>query len=366
MPHAKRHRQSLSQVALAAVLFTACAKAGAGDSSAPLETGTPAASSGSGDPTSAGADSNSSGSTSGGVGGNPHTSVGSSSVGAGSGVGGASSTEVAAGTNASAGVGTSSSSGQGGASPGDCDHDVCTVGAALKSSCDACSASLCANDPYCCDTAWDSLCVSQTKTYCAGDPCGLAGSSSSTASSTGGGGGDGGVLAGDLLITEIMNDPAKVDDAKGEWFEVHNTTASPIDLKGLVLRHQLKFVDANAVEPIGKSLIVQGGGYVVLGNNSDPTTNGGVKVDYVFSVKVTLNNTKDYIALETSDMQATTIDEASYDTAKLKLTGKSRNLDPAWMSTLGNDDDTHFCGASSLIANSTDFGTPGKSNDACK
>ena len=42
--------------------------------------------------------------------------------------------------------------------------------------------------------------------------------------------------AGDVVITEIMNDPLALADYKGEWFELHNTTPSPIDLQGMVSR----------------------------------------------------------------------------------------------------------------------------------
>ncbi|MBM4356510.1 MAG: lamin tail domain-containing protein [Deltaproteobacteria bacterium] len=303
-------------------------------------------------------------------------------VGATSGSGGATVTvgvatvSVAASTVASTsastaavtvGVGSASSSstGSGGGFPTPaCDHDVCTEGGPLKPSCDGCSSSVCAADAYCCNNAWDQICIGATAKHCPSDPCGLVGSSSASSSSSGGGGG--GILPGDLLITEIMNNPAKVLDTKGEWFEIRNTTKAPIDLMGLVIRHQLVSVDPKAVEAVAKSVIVPAGSYVVLGNNGDFATNGGVKVDYVYSSKVVLNNTKDHVALETADVPAVTIDASTYDTAKLDVSGKSRSLDPSVMTMSGNDDDTNFCAAKTLIAGSTDTGTPGKLNDSCK
>ena len=35
---------------------------------------------------------------------------------------------------------------------------------------------------------------------------------------------------GDLLVTEIMLDPVAVSDSNGEWFELYNTSSSPIAL----------------------------------------------------------------------------------------------------------------------------------------
>ena len=37
---------------------------------------------------------------------------------------------------------------------------------------------------------------------------------------------------GDVIINEIMQNPAAVADAAGEWFELYNPTASDIDLDG--------------------------------------------------------------------------------------------------------------------------------------
>jgi hypothetical protein len=344
---------------LSLLLVAACARGGSGDTDASDEpTAPPLSSTGSGEGTFDAASS-----TGTGAGGTAETSTTSGAGGSSTSTTGVSQATAASSTASATTASTSASStGSGGASPS-CDHDVCTPGGPLLKSCDECSAAVCAADPFCCMTSWDPLCVGATGTLCANDPCGTLGSSSASSSSSTGGGGNT-VLPGDLLITEIMNDPAKVEDTKGEWFEVYNASPSPLDLKGLVLRHQAIAVDPNAAEAIVTSVVVPAGGYVVLGNNGDLATNGGVTIHYVYSSKVSLNNSKDYVALETAD--ATLLDGVTYDTAKLKVTGKSRSLDPASMTMLGNDTDTNFCAAKTLIAGSTDYGTPGKTNDSCK
>jgi hypothetical protein len=57
---------------------------------------------------------------------------------------------------------------------GNCDHDVCTEGAALDPTCGSCSKAVCTNDNYCCAEAWDEICVGLVDTFCAtscgGDP----------------------------------------------------------------------------------------------------------------------------------------------------------------------------------------------------
>jgi hypothetical protein len=59
--------------------------------------------------------------------------------------------------------GTSTTTGGG---AGTCGHDVCATGVELTSTCDACAASVCAADSYCCATKWDSICVGEVATYC--------------------------------------------------------------------------------------------------------------------------------------------------------------------------------------------------------
>jgi hypothetical protein len=57
---------------------------------------------------------------------------------------------------------------------GTCTHSLCTAGSALVNSCDSvkadCVSAVCAADPFCCATAWDGLCVQEVETVC-GNNC---------------------------------------------------------------------------------------------------------------------------------------------------------------------------------------------------
>ena len=181
---------------------------------------------------------------------------------------------------------------------------------------------------------------------------------SNTTSSTGTGGASGGLEAGDLVFTEIMNNPSTVNDDAGEWIEIHNTTAQPIDLAGLVL-------ESGAVShTIASSVKIAGNGYAVLGINAMKATNGGVPVDYQYA-QIKLQNTTGNLKLRTVGMLV--IDVTAYDEASgLDPDGQSRSLDPKFLTASMNDTDTHWCAATSFInGNSGDRGTPGKANDAC-
>lgn len=54
--------------------------------------------------------------------------------------------------------------------PGECSHDVCTMGLTLGASCSECTAAVCAADSYCCDVMWDATCVGQVPYFC-GQSC---------------------------------------------------------------------------------------------------------------------------------------------------------------------------------------------------
>lgn len=102
---------------------------------------------------------------------------------------------------------------------------------------------------------------------------------------------------GDVIITEFMSDPNDVSDSDGEWFELFNTTDSPIDLDGWVIESSGSGLERHTIlrEP---GLIIGAKDFVVLGLNSDTLTNGGVPVDYAY-YDVFLSNTFDTLRITT-------------------------------------------------------------------
>lgn len=84
--------------------------------------------------------------------------------------------------------------------------------------------------------------------------------------------------AAQLQINELMGDPVNAESASwGEWFEVHNTGATSIDLQGWTI------ITNGTSQPdhiISSSVIVPAGGYAVLGRGNDPLRNGGITLDY--------------------------------------------------------------------------------------
>lgn len=103
---------------------------------------------------------------------------------------------------------------------------------------------------------------------------------------------DDAAAAGRLVISEVMADPRAVPDERGEWVEIANPGAEPVELRGWKL---LSGSDAGLT--VAQSVVVPPGGAVVLGRDGRTGANGGVRVDYRVAEGLTLANSGDWIAL---------------------------------------------------------------------
>lgn len=165
---------------------------------------------------------------------------------------------------------------------------------------------------------------------------------------------------GDLVITELMVRPGAVDDASGEYVEVYNASPEDIDLAGWAI------ADAGGerhVVSAGGPVTVRAGRYAVLGRNGNSATNGGIYVDYQYS-GFALDEVRDEVILEIAGFE---VDRVEFDTGAgfPSLWGQALSLDPSSVEATLNDDGGNWCGATTPIGNSGDFGTPGEANDAC-
>ncbi|MDP7114605.1 MAG: lamin tail domain-containing protein, partial [Myxococcota bacterium] len=163
---------------------------------------------------------------------------------------------------------------------------------------------------------------------------------------------------GAVIVTEVMQNPAAVSDNDGEWFELHNTTGSSIDLDGCELSD-----DDGLDHTIAGSLVVGGGGYLVLATEADPALNGGFSVDYEYGGGLNLTNGDDEVILSCGGLQ---IDRVGWDDGATfpDPTGASMSLAPAYLDQYANDDGAHWCEATSTFG-AGDQGTPGSANDPC-
>lgn len=193
--------------------------------------------------------------------------------------------------------------------------------------------------------------------------------------------------AGDLVITEIMQ-RTSVPSVWGQWFEIHNSTTSAIDLAGLVVHDDNGFESFTVSGP----LLVDAGGYVVFGINGDTKLNGGITLDYEWPLSSKkaffIFSGPDQIVLSTGGPTPVEIDRVDLpdcvysgtgsDTGKSVLKsdcffaldedageGVAHNLDSASLDATSNDDIDNWCSADTPIGSGTDLGTPGAANVAC-
>jgi len=157
---------------------------------------------------------------------------------------------------------------------------------------------------------------------------------------------------GDLIITEIMPNPAAVSDANGEWFEIYNATNDPINLNGYILR------DNAATHVIVGDNIIAAHDYFVFCLQGDSLTNGGVPEDYVYS-SLALANSGDIVKIYTP--ANVIIDSVQYTSSWPYGSGFSMQLKGPG---LDNDDMGNWCASENAwVGSMGDFGTPGAECD---
>ncbi len=165
-------------------------------------------------------------------------------------------------------------------------------------------------------------------------------------------------MAGDLLITELMKDPAAMSDSSGEWLEIHNTTASTIELEGLII-----YDHGTEDWLIDQSLQLEAGGYAVLSRSSTATT----ATDLVWS-GFQLVNSADAVILAlygTDGTDGDVLHEVVYDDVDWPdVAGASLSLDPGAFTPASAADPTSWC-AGQTAYDTGDLGTPGAANDSC-
>lgn len=167
-----------------------------------------------------------------------------------------------------------------------------------------------------------------------------------------------GVLAGDLVITEVMANPPG-EDRGFEYFEVYNAASAPIDLAGLTLAYSLPDGSAEETHEVTE-LTVVAGDYVALGSaESDALP---VFMDYGFDNDLgSLRNAGAVLALRCGE---TEVDRIEYPSVEGE-DGVAWGLDGAVAPDhIANDDGANFCLATTEFAEGM-LGSPGEANEDC-
>lgn len=154
-----------------------------------------------------------------------------------------------------------------------------------------------------------------------------------------------------VVFNELMLNPAVLADTQGEWIELFNVGADPIDLNGCTLQR-----DATQITIAG-ALVIAPGGVVTLSNGSAP----GFVPDYTYS-RLTLPNSATFVlSLSCGDelLDSLTFDPKTFPAGN----GIAASLSPAHATPDANDRSESWCNATTPY--NGDLGTPGASNPSC-
>lgn len=159
----------------------------------------------------------------------------------------------------------------------------------------------------------------------------------------------------ELVINEIIQNPAAVSDTNGEWLELFNPTVDAIDINGFTIADN--DFDSHVINN-GGPLLIAAGSYLVLGRDDTFAANGGVVVDYQYSGFFLSNGGDEVLLLDASLNE---VDRVEYDNGATfpDPTGASMALaSPA----SDNNDGINWCTSRTPFGDG-DLGTPGAAND---
>lgn len=158
--------------------------------------------------------------------------------------------------------------------------------------------------------------------------------------------------AAQVVVSEIMANPQAVLDSKGEWFELHNAGAQPVNLDGWTIKD-----DKSNIHVIKGPVTINAGGFLVLGNTKDPLINGGVKVHYAYGSGFYLANATDQIVVYDDAMKL--VDRVSYDAGAGWTIPQGASLSRRVLTAPAGPG--NWCAESAAWSGSAgDRGTPGK------
>lgn len=164
------------------------------------------------------------------------------------------------------------------------------------------------------------------------------------------------LLVGDLVITEVMGNPAGEDEGK-EWFEFYNATSGTIDVVGLQLFSAKEDGSSERVHSMTEA-ILDPGDYFVVGGVLNEFKPGYMDYGYASDLG-SLNNTAGKLGLRCG---TTLVDEVIYGTMD---SGQAQGLDGnSTPDHTANDNLQNWCESSNEFE-TDQFGTPGMANDAC-
>jgi hypothetical protein len=165
-------------------------------------------------------------------------------------------------------------------------------------------------------------------------------------------------MPGDLVITELMPNPAAVSDTTGEWFEVKAN--ADVDLNGIQVDRAGDSMGADTVTSTS-CVHLTSGSYGIFVKSTDNTMNGMLPANKIlgtFRFAMTASSAPGDVQIISA---GGVLDAVTFTK---EPSGKSRALDPDSIDAIGNDAESNFCDGTTAYG-AGDLGTPGDANAQC-
>lgn len=170
-----------------------------------------------------------------------------------------------------------------------------------------------------------------------------------------------GLVAGDLLVTEIMPNPAFCGDNDCEWIEIKNQSGGSVNLEGLILSDASGAV--GTVKLTDSASALADGAHIVLGTGN---ATGWGYADFTpegfYGSVPAWNNDGDIVIVSNN----TGVLFTSPGTGSSTDAGVSWQLDGSISDATAASDASAWCPSTDEIGTSGDYGTPGASNNSCR
>ncbi len=161
---------------------------------------------------------------------------------------------------------------------------------------------------------------------------------------------------GDLLLTEIMPDPACVPDADGEWIELYNPTSHSLLLSGLSVGGRK---DRTSPLPMDTQ-VLSPGAYILVGR-SEAGGASGAPLDAVVP-RLVLGNRNGRVGIYRGDVEISALAYGE-DVGLPVMKGRSLALDPQ---SYPGEGEMRWClGSAKSRGPCGDVGSPGKVAPPC-
>lgn len=176
-----------------------------------------------------------------------------------------------------------------------------------------------------------------------------------------------------LVINEVLANPGgTISDASGEWFELYNAGLFPVNMKSFYIGDSAASGD-RPLHLISADATIQPKGYLVFGNTTNTTNNGGVSVDYAYGSAMALANSLDAVRVLSPYSRPTTtgdlgyfieLDRVRYNSAAVSAqNGISREVRDVSLNNFEMDDQAVWQDASvNTVYGPGGRGTPGAPN----